>query len=505
MAAKRLSAFTAGINFERRIGTADPVIHSIAYDSRMVGRGALFFALGGLHTDGFLFIDDATRRGAAAVVCAREPERPRDDVVYLVTADPRRLLSPVSAEFYDHPSKRIPVIGVTGTDGKSTTVFLIYQLLERLGHPAGFLSTVQIKTGSSIAKNHYRQSTPEACEIQAILAEMASRGKEYAVIEATSHGLSMRTARLADVRFRVGVMTNVTHEHLEFHGTFEQYRSDKANLFRALDGPRAFGVVNLEDPSSDFFRRAARAPVLGYSALAQDGADLAARDVKQDPHGISFTIVEREGQSRPARINLPGLFNLDNALAAILAVRRLTSAPLDTIIEHLPSLEGAQGRMHVIHRGQPFAVIVDYAHTPGAFSRLLPAMREQTRGRLVAVFGSAGERDVAKRRIQGEIADRYCDIIILTDEDPRGEKPESILEEIASGIGSKVRGETLYLIAPRKDAFRKAFELARDGDTVLLLGKGHEATIIYRDGPIPWNEAAVAEECLAERGFSGGS
>ncbi|HUZ17586.1 MAG TPA: Mur ligase family protein, partial [Spirochaetia bacterium] len=255
MIAKRLSEFTSTITINRRIGGVDPLIRGIAYDSRMASAGSLFFALGGIHTDGFLFIDGAIERGAAAIVCSRAPERPHEGIVYLVVDDPRRVMSPIAAEFYGHPSRKLKVIGVTGTDGKSTTVFLAHQLIEKLGKASGFLSTVQIKTGENIGKNRYRQSTPEASEIHAILAEMVDQGKEFAVIEATSHGLSERTGRLADVRFSGGVMTNVTHEHLEFHGSFEQYRSDKANLFRALEGEGAFGVVNCEDASSDLFRR----------------------------------------------------------------------------------------------------------------------------------------------------------------------------------------------------------------------------------------------------------
>ncbi|HUZ18262.1 MAG TPA: cyanophycin synthetase, partial [Spirochaetia bacterium] len=201
--------------------------------------------------------------------------------------------------------------------------------------------------------------------------------------------------------------------------------------------------------------------------------------------------------------NLPGLFNVDNALAALLAVSKATGVPVGEIARHLPSLLPAQGRMHSVARGQEYTLIVDYAHTPGAFSRLLPAIREQTTGRLVALFGSAGERDVEKRHLQGEIADQYCDMIVLADEDPRGERPESILEEIAAGIRGKVRGETLFLVPNRREAIRKALSIAKAGDTVLLLGKGHESSIIYASGAIPWNETEAAEEVLSEMGYRG--
>jgi len=262
-------------------GTMDRTVRGIAYDSRDVEPGFLFVAMDGQHTDGHRFIPDALRRGAASVLVSRLPDEAAETVSWVQVGNPRTALSPLAAAFHGHPSRSLKVIGVTGTDGKSSTVWFIAQLLGMLGKKAGFLSTVSFKTGDRIVKNPFRQSTPEATEIHGMLREMADIGKEYAVVEATSHGLSQRMNRLGDVDFDAAVLTNVTHEHLEFHGSFEQYRSDKANLFRALArGPGKsiscprFAVVNADEPSADYFRAASGCPVHSYGVLSP--ADLAA-------------------------------------------------------------------------------------------------------------------------------------------------------------------------------------------------------------------------------------
>jgi UDP-N-acetylmuramoyl-L-alanyl-D-glutamate--2,6-diaminopimelate ligase len=538
-------------------GSADTRITGIAYDSRKVAPGDLFVALEGQHTDGHRYVRQALERGAAAVLHSRVLAAAdyRPDKAYLRHPDTRRVMGQMAAAFFDHPSQRLEVVGVTGTDGKSTTVWLIHQLLEALGQPSGFVSTVQVQTGAGARKNPLRQSTPESPDIQGFLADMVRSGRRYAVLEATSHGLSERTARLIDVRFRAAVCTNITHEHLEFHGSYEQYRSDKANLFRALDrysprhgsrgadqardgdqagpgqggrgadqaregdqagprhgsrgaGPREgpFGVVNLGDSNHSYLRAQTTAPVFGYgrsdgTQKADTEAVLAAEQVHADLSGSRFTL--RYGaQSGPGRLNLPGMYNVENLLAAALTVLTLIEAPFARLCSLLPSLRGVPGRMQPVEAGQGFRVIVDYAHTPEAFAKVLPLVEQHTRGRLLAVFGSAGERDREKRRLQGALAARHCQVIVLADEDPRGEDPEAILREIASGCREEGQPE-LHLIPDRRRAVRRALQLALPGDTVLLLGKGHEDSILYADGSVPWDEAAVARELLGELGFGG--
>ncbi len=494
---KRLSAITGNINIIKKWGDFDPFISGICYDSRQTSPGDLFFATSGIHTDGHLYIDKAIEKGAAAVVLSKPIERYREDIIYLQVENPRFDLSPVSAAFYEYPSTKLPLIGVTGTDGKSTTVSLIHQLLSKSGFKAGFLSTVEYSTGGTAGKNPYRQSTPEAPDVQSILKEMVDSGCTYGVIEATSHGLSRITNRLGDVQFAAGVFTNVTHEHLEFHGTLEQYRQDKANLFRSLDEvPDAFGVVNLDDPNVDIFINATSRKVLSYS-LSSSEATFLAEEIESDPEGSSFAI--REGSvTHRCRIPLPGTVNIENTLAALLVVRGILKTRLEDLLPLLSGLKLPRGRMKKIQEGQNFHIFVDFAHTPGSYEKIFPMMRDLTTGRLIVLFGSAGERDTAKRAIQGKIASEYADVIILADEDPRGEEPKAILKDIASGTKRMVQGKDLFLITDRREAITHAFSIARQGDMVLLLGKGHESSIIYKDGPVPWNEIEVATECLRE-------
>jgi len=506
-----LAEVFAQVPVEETHGDQRTTIRGIAYDSRDVQPGVLFAALEGLHTDGHRWAAEAVRRGAAAVLHSRPLEGVPPMTPRVRVRDTRSALSPAAAALYGHPSRELKVIGVTGTDGKSSTVWFISQLLGLCGRKAGFLSTVSFKTAEEVVKNPFRQSTPEATEIHGMLRQMIEAGRELAVVEATSHGLSRRTNRLGDVLFDAAVLTNVTHEHLEFHGSFEQYRSDKANLFRALspDEPKSvrcprFAVINAADPSASYFQQAARVPVYRYNS--PDG--LWAQVSQSTLSGTSFRMMEASesaGTSRgaEARIRIPGPFWVDNALAAVLTVCRMLEVPAASLAPLVEQLKSVPGRMDYVDLGQPFAVIVDYAHTPGAFEKLFPWVRAHTAGRLTAVFGSAGERDREKRPLQGKAAAEHCDTIVLTDEDPRGDDRMGILEQIAAGCQGKRRGEDLFLVPDRREAIRHALSRARPGDSILLLGKGHEGSIIGPSGPAPWDERAEAEAALRALGCTG--
>jgi UDP-N-acetylmuramoyl-L-alanyl-D-glutamate--2,6-diaminopimelate ligase len=294
-------------------------------------------------------------------------------------------------------------------------------------------------------------------------------------------------------------MTNVTHEHLEFHGTWEQYRSDKANLFRNLHAEDGFGVANADDPSCAYFTAVTDRPVLTYSSTPSLYADLSLLHIESFADGNAYTLrVKETAECIETRDYLPGAFNAGNVMAALLTASKLLAAPLREVAALVPRLQPVRGRMTDVRKGQPFEVLVDYAHTPSSFQTVFPPLRERVKGRVISVFGSPGERDVKKRPEQGRIAALYSDVVILTDEDPRGEDPTSILEEIASGVPDPKRGQNLFLIPERPLALRKAFSIARAGDLVLLLGKGHENSIIYADGPSPYNEIAEAEKALSE-------
>ncbi len=497
-------------------GTGDPEIHGIAWNSRNVSTGYAFFACSGERTDGHRYIDEAIGNGASVIFHSDPVTERSDSVVYVRVQEPRTAMAHFAAAYYGNPSGEMTVIGVTGTNGKTTTVYLIQQLYERLGFKAGMLSTALRKTNGEPESNPTRLSTPESPDAQALLREMADAGCEYAVVEATSHGLSQRNARLVGIELNVAVLTNITHEHLEFHGSLEQYRSDKANLFRFLDHYRkepSFGVINGGTENSHCFTGATKKPLFTYTVDVRNdkhgsnpshiptdaSADIVADRIDVSPDGSRF-VVTAEERSFEASIGLPGVFNIANSLAALLVVSKTTGIPLQTVASRLPELRSVPGRMMSISAGQPFYVIVDFAHSPDAFTNILPFFRDITSGKLIVVFGSAGDRDTEKRPIQGAIADTYADTIMLTDEDPRSEDPATILGEIASGCSRSI-GESLRLIPDRKEAIRAAFQCAQPGDTVLLLGKGHEKSIEYRSHSLSWNEAEIATSLLAELGY----
>jgi UDP-N-acetylmuramoyl-L-alanyl-D-glutamate--2,6-diaminopimelate ligase len=513
---------------ERRGGVQlDPIVTGIAYDSRSVKPGFVYFALTGLHTDGHAYVSQAIAAGASVIVHQKPLAVYEPTVVYLRVEDSRFAMSPFSASFWDSPSHDLAVIGVTGTEGKSTTVFLAYQLLDLAGKKAGFVSTVQYRTGEKEEWNSEHQTTPEAPTIHAALAAMRESGMEYAVIESSSHGLSPRTNRLGDVAFDVGVMTNVTHEHLEFHGSWEQYRDDKANLFRALDtvahekalrsspvaadGSQArirvpsFGVVNADDPSAPYFSSATGRRTYTFSVRGAD-ADLSVKTIESSAEGNAYDVTVRAtGETIQLRDRLPGAFNAGNVLAAMLVVSGLLDMPVAQLVPLVPLLRPVRGRMTVVDEGQPFEVLVDYAHTPSSFETVLPPIKKRIEargGRVICLFGSGGERDREKRPRQGRIAADWTDIVVLSDEDPRGEVPMELLEEIASGCPERTRGTDLFLIPDRPTAIRVAFSIANPGDAVLLLGKGHENSIIYADRTIPYDEIGEAEKALAEMGYA---
>jgi UDP-N-acetylmuramoyl-L-alanyl-D-glutamate--2,6-diaminopimelate ligase len=536
---RRLSEFfteetAARAGLTERQGAGDPLISALEYDSRKVKPGTLYFALPGLHTDGHKFIDEAVAKGAVAVVHSAEIAEKKSDVVYLKVQNSRFAMSPVSAAFYGFPSRRLLVAGVTGTEGKSTTVYLTWQLLRLLGKKTGFFSTVQHSDGGDAYNNPEHQTTPEATAVQRMLWEMAENNCTYAIVESSSHGLSEKTNRLGDVEFDAAAFTNVTHEHLEFHGTWEQYRDDKANLFRSMDRGYVktdiddtvailvpFGVINADDASASYFASVTSQEKVSFSVNGKN-ADLSLKMTESSAYCNWYRVfISGEHTSITIRDRLPGAFNAGNVLAALLLTSGLTGVPVQEIAPYCPRLLPVPGRMNAINKGQPFEVLVDYAHTPSSFQTIFPPLRKRltgSGGRIISLFGSAGERDTQKRAEQGKIAAAYSDYIVLTDEDPRGEQPMAILEEIAKGIydqgiydqgiydqgvsaanqDSFKRDENLFLIPDRPAAIRKALSLAHAGDLVLLLGKGHENTIIYKDYAMPFDEITEAEKALGE-------
>lgn len=502
----------------RQCTGGDCIITGVEYDSRSVTAGNVFFALAGFHVQGADFIQDAVRRGAAGVVYQDGDVCIPEGICAVQVSNVRAALSACSAAFYDYPADDMTVIGVTGTEGKSSTVAFIFDLLQALHQKAGFFSTVSYSFGDAVIKNPAHETTPQAPMVHKRLAQMRDNGCRFAVIEASSHGLSPRTARLADVEFHVGVCINVTHEHLEFHGSFEQYRDDKANLFRSVGRTAgrdisAFAVMTAADPSYAYFAAAAQpAPVYPLytdcpAVISHEG--LYPADIQEKPDSLSFHLIEaiqkNDGihtQRHVIQAPIAGRFNVQNITAAIQVVSRLLSCSVATVAAAVPQLKPVTGRMYALNEGQNFRVFIDYAHTPSSFLAVLPPIQKNAQtqgGKVITVFGSGGERDIKKRAEQGRIADIYSDIVILTNEDPRNEPPLDILEMIAQGCTKKKRGQTLFLIPDRRSAIKHAFSQAAAGDTVLLLGKGHENSIIYQTHEQPYNEEQTARALLHEQ------
>jgi UDP-N-acetylmuramoyl-L-alanyl-D-glutamate--2,6-diaminopimelate ligase len=482
-------------------GAGELDARTLVYDSRKAGPGAVFVAIPGFHRDGHEFIADAVTRGAVAVVAEKES---RATIPVAIVPDTRTALADLAAELVDHPTRKLRVVGVTGTDGKTTTVHLISDVLEAAGERTGYSTTVDFKISDHAWENDTRQSTQEAVEIQEFFAELLVAGGAWGVLEATSHALALRKVRGSDVD--IAVFTNLTPEHLDFHGTLQGYLDAKAILFEMLGGGADKGVtktavVNADDPHWRYLAdRAAPARVLTYGIDAH--ADVQGTIVSADASG-SVVRVATATEAVEVALPLVGRFNVHNALAAA-AVGVAAGIPLATAKTALEKARPVRGRMERVDAGQPFTVIVDYAHTPESLDKVLSLLRPLTKGKLIAVFGSAGERDRAKRPRLAEVAGRYADLFVITQEDPRREDPQQILSEIEAGAvaAGKRTGDDFLVIGDRSDAVREAIRRAGQGDTVLLAGKGHEGSIIVGEEKIPWDEAGVARAALRDRGFA---
>jgi UDP-N-acetylmuramoyl-L-alanyl-D-glutamate--2,6-diaminopimelate ligase len=471
-------------------------VTAITNDSRRLQPGSVFVAIPGQHLDGHDFVASALAQGAVVAVVEHEVtsgERHRQAVV----EDPRGALAILAASFYGHPSEAVPVVGITGTDGKTTTTTMLQAALSATLGKVGSLSTVDFRLGAAIEPNLTRQTTLESVDVQAWMRRMVDAGCRAIALESTSHGLAL--GRLDQIRFAGAVYTNVTHEHLDFHGTWEAYFEAKASLLDRAGANAGFAVLNRDDDRA-FPLLHARAPtrLLTYSARGNPEADIRAQNITPGSAGITFTAVTAAGTAEVG-LATAGRWNVGNALAA-LGAGLLLEQPLAGLVAGLAELKAVPGRMERVDVGQPFAVFVDYAHTPAALTVALHELRAATAGRLWVVFGSAGERDTAKRAEMGRIAAQLADQVVITSEDPRSEDPEAIIDEIWRGAVAAGADPlaNLHRDAERDRAIRIAVGAALPGDTVLLAGKGHERSILGASGAAPWDERAAAEAAVRE-------
>ncbi len=474
-----------------------PVTAPVVEDSRAVQPGSVFVARVGASADGHAYIPQAIANGAVGVVGTRP--MPGLSVPYAQVADTHTALGILAAAYHGFPSRKLTVIGVTGTDGKTTTSTLIHSILRASPNArAGLISTIAADYGDGVtADTGLHVTSPGAPQLQAILADMAERGLTHAVVETTSHGLAQ--GRLSGVDVDIAVLTNITHEHLDFHGTWENYRAAKAMLFEMLmqsertPGQSKVAVINADDPSADLFAAIGAEERVCFGL--GDTADVRATNIRYLPDKTTFSV-----NGEPFDLYLTGPFNVYNALAAIGATRAGLRMRLDTIRAGLQAVQAISGRMERIDEGQSFTAIVDFAHTPNALKNALEAGREMLPEgkRLITVFGSAGLRDQQKRRMMAEIAAQRADATVLTAEDPRTESLDDILQEMAEGCVSQggIEGETFFRVPDRGQALYEACRMAGAGDIVIACGKGHEQSMCFGETEYPWDDREAMRAAL---------
>ncbi|MGD0885705.1 MAG: UDP-N-acetylmuramoyl-L-alanyl-D-glutamate--2,6-diaminopimelate ligase [Thermodesulfovibrionales bacterium] len=471
-------------------GIFDAEISSVAYDSRKAMKNTLFVAIRGESLDGHDFIRDAVRRGATAVVAENGHGEGRSVPVWIRVQDSRDALACISNNFFQRPSECIPLIGVTGTNGKTTTTYLIKSILEAWGKDVGLIGTIRylIKDAEYPAFH----TTPESLEFQGLLRKMVESGCAYVVTEVSSHALSQK--RVDYTRFKSAVFTNLTRDHLDFHGTMERYYDAKKRLFTEFLSGTA--VINADDAWGERLMREIKNDVFTYGIVS--GADIVAKDIAVTFSGVSFLLRQREGKAVEIDSPLIGVTNVYNILAAAAAALVL-GVPMNVIRQGIRKISPIEGRLEKIDEGQSFSCLVDYAHTPDALERLISTVREITAGerrtRIITVFGCGGNRDRGKRPVMGEIAARLSDAVLITSDNPRKEDPLEIIREIESGI---IKDN--YVIVPdRKDAITMAVDKAGDGDVVIIAGKGHEEYQEIGEKKYQFSDRLVASEAIRKR------
>jgi len=481
-------------------GSGGGEVTGLAYDSRSVGPGTAFVCVKGFQFDGHDFARDAVSRGAVALIAEREVGL--DGITVVLVPDSRRALALLSSQFYGHPSRDMRVIGVTGTNGKTTIAQLVRWLLAKSERQAGLIGTIEnVVCGRSLP---VERTTPESLDLQRLLDDMRRCGSTHAVMEVSSHAIDL--GRVAGTEFDVAVFTNLTQDHLDFHPDMEAYFEAKSRLFRELGSSylsapklgRKAAVINIDD---EYGGRLAgivspRATLLTYGLSG--GATVRAVNIDLGPRGNRFRVIAPSGEV-DLEVRLAGRFNVYNILAA-LAVAEIEGIPLDQAARAVEEHPGVSGRFEVIDEGQPFTVVVDYAHTPDGLRNVLEAARGIARGRVVCVFGCGGDRDRKKRPIMGEIAASLSDYCVVTSDNPRSEDPSAIISEIEPGLvrAGRARGE--YVLEPdRKTAIGIALGFAGRGDVVVIAGKGHETYQVFREGTIHFDDREVARAVLRGR------
>jgi UDP-N-acetylmuramoyl-L-alanyl-D-glutamate--2,6-diaminopimelate ligase len=462
----------------------DREITGITCDSRCVEPGNLFVAIRGVRVDGSRFAPDAVRRGAVAVICEKSLRLP-NSVAQIVVSDARKAVAYAADAFYRFPSRKVKVLGVTGTTGKTTAVYMIAHILNACGKIADMFTTVKYQfAGESIPAP---QTTPDAIMLTRMISESAKSGSEYIAMEVSSHALCQM--RVEATRFHCAVFTNLSSDHLDYHVTAEAYQDAKAILFQKLS-PSGWAILNADDPASKYYAEKTSAKIVRYSA--KNSADVSARILSASLSGLHFDLASNGASARVA-VPVIGLHNVENTLAASCACLAC-GLSISEIASALSTFTGVPGRLEHIETGRDFSVFVDYAHTEGALATVLAGLRPFTESRLIAVFGCGGDRDRTKRRKMAAVAEKYADVSIITNDNPRSEDPQAIIGEIEAGFARKEK----YLVEEdRREAIRLSLSLAKKGDVVLIAGKGHENHQIFADRIEHFDDCEIVRESLS--------
>ncbi|MDP9069045.1 MAG: UDP-N-acetylmuramoyl-L-alanyl-D-glutamate--2,6-diaminopimelate ligase [Actinomycetota bacterium] len=484
-----LASFSGDL-FEAVSGTGDTVVRGLSYDSRSVARGDLFFCVPGATTDGHRFASAAVEAGAVALCVQRAQPL---EVPQLVVTDVRRAMGRIAAGFFGSPAERLTVLGVTGTNGKTTTAFLLESILRAAGHKTGLIGTIETRVGGRVKAGV--RTTPESLDLQRLFADMVAEGVTHVAMEVTSHALVLH--RVEGVVFAAAGFTNLSQDHLDFHAHMEDYFQAKRSLFVPERTER--GAVNVDDDHGRRLADAAEIPTIGFGLSAD--AEVRADDVEFRPAGSRFKVHTPAGAIH-VETSFIGGFNVSNCLAAT-AVALQAGIGLEAIEEGLRSLSAVPGRFEPVAAGQPFSVVVDYAHTPDSLDNVLRAARGVTRdGRVICVFGCGGDRDRGKRPLMGAVAAQLADVVMVTSDNPRSEDPYAIIDEIVEGVIAHAPQGPDLVTSDRVEAIEASLKAARPGDVVLIAGKGHETGQQFADHTIPFDDREVARSALAGLGWA---
>jgi len=492
---KTLGELIRDIEVVETRGDLSTPVPGLTYDSRKIESGFVFVCVEGFKTDGHNYAGGALEKGAGAIVAQKPVDIP-EGVPLVLVRDSRRALALMAAAFAGHPSRQLTMVGITGTNGKTTTTFLVEQIFREKGYKVGLIGTIMNKIGDKILP--VTNTTPESLDLQLLLKEMADSGVSHVVMEVSSHALELE--RVAGVEYDTAVFTNISQDHLDFHGTMEKYLEAKQKLFANLglytEKTRTkCAVVNVDDPSAGNIIKAAAGKVITYGV--ENKCDIRAANINLRAEGVSFDVLTPGGDIY-LQLHLTGMFNVYNVLAAF-AVGYAQEIEPDALKKALESVKGVPGRLEKVDEGQDFAVLVDYAHTPDGLENIIRAARGFTKGRVITVFGCGGDRDRSKRPIMGEISARLSDYSVLTSDNPRTEDPLFILSHIEEGVRRVVDRSGYSIIPDRREAIAYVLNMARAEDVVIIAGKGHETYQIVQDQILHFDDREVAGEILKKR------